>query len=183
MLWIIVMFLSALILTAPIHCIASIAETLIQTWWRHKLILISDELRVSASSAHCHFWMNCSFKELWVKKLKRVNVFFTVLSWLRRWFLLMIWTAEASSWRWQQDGPPEVWSSSCVCECECVCVCVCVSVCVCVCVCVCVSVRVREWVCVSVWVRAARLIVKRSRSRFKYPHDLISEWQRFTRVY
>ncbi len=31
--------------------------------------------------------------------------------------------------------------------------------------------------------RAARLIVKRSRSRFKYPHDLISEWQQFARVY
>ncbi len=30
--------------------------------------------------------------------------------------------------------------------------------------------------------RAARLIVKRSRSRFQYPHDLISEWQRFARV-
>ncbi len=36
-------FYQTLILTAPIHCRASIAETLIQTWWRHKLILISDE--------------------------------------------------------------------------------------------------------------------------------------------
>ncbi len=37
--WIIVMFLSALILTAPIHCRASIA-TFLQTRWRNKLILI-----------------------------------------------------------------------------------------------------------------------------------------------
>ncbi len=41
-----------------------------------------------------------------------------------------------------------------------------------------------SWKCgVRVLGRAARLIVKRSRSRFKYPDDLISEWQRFARVY
>ncbi len=49
-LWIIVMFLSdvwTLILTAPIHCRASIAETFLQIWWRNKLILILNGLRIS----------------------------------------------------------------------------------------------------------------------------------------
>ncbi len=41
-LWIIVMFLSALILTAPIHCRASIAEKFLQTCWRNKLIYILE---------------------------------------------------------------------------------------------------------------------------------------------
>jgi len=35
--WIIVMFLSALILTAPIHCRASVAERFFQIWRRNKL--------------------------------------------------------------------------------------------------------------------------------------------------
>ncbi len=51
---IIVMFLSdvwTLILTAPIHCRASIAEQVKECyispiWWRNKLILILDGLRV-----------------------------------------------------------------------------------------------------------------------------------------
>ncbi len=48
-LWIIVMFLSAvwtLILTAPIHCRASIAEQVMQ-WWRNELFYILDGLRLS----------------------------------------------------------------------------------------------------------------------------------------
>ncbi len=61
--WIIVMFLSAvwtLILTAPIHCRASIAEqvmnaTFLQIWWKNKLIYILDGLRVSTFSANVHF--------------------------------------------------------------------------------------------------------------------------------
>ncbi len=46
--WIIVIFLSAvwtLILTAPIHCRGCNA-TFLQIWWRNKLFLISDGLRV-----------------------------------------------------------------------------------------------------------------------------------------
>ncbi len=64
--WTIVMFLSAvwtLILTAPIHihCWDTDAVTFLQTWWRNKLILISDELRVNTFTAHFHFWVNYSF--------------------------------------------------------------------------------------------------------------------------
>ncbi len=64
-LWIIVMFLSAvwtLILTAPIHCRASIGEQVMKHyispnlfWWRSKLIYILDGRRVSTFSAIFHF--------------------------------------------------------------------------------------------------------------------------------
>ncbi len=37
-------------------------DTFLQTWWRNKLIYISDGLRVSTFSAHVHFWVNYSFK-------------------------------------------------------------------------------------------------------------------------
>ncbi len=50
--WIIVMFLSALILTAPIHYRGHIAEqvmscnaTFLQIWWRNKLLYILNGLR------------------------------------------------------------------------------------------------------------------------------------------
>ncbi len=65
--WIIVMFLSAvwtLILTAPIHCRGSIAETFLQIWWRNKLILIWDDLQVSTFTEVFSFLVNCSFNAL-----------------------------------------------------------------------------------------------------------------------
>ncbi len=63
--WIIVMFLSAvwtLILTAPIHCRASICEkwcnaTFLQIWWKTKIIYILDDLRMRKLS----FWLKYSF--------------------------------------------------------------------------------------------------------------------------
>ncbi len=56
-----------LILTAPIHCRASIGEQVMHCyispnlfWRRNKLIYILDGLRVSTFSANCHFWVNYS---------------------------------------------------------------------------------------------------------------------------
>ncbi len=37
------------------------SDAFLQTWWRNKLILISDELRVNTFTAHFHFWVNYSF--------------------------------------------------------------------------------------------------------------------------
>ncbi len=34
-------------------------DTFLQTWWRNKLILILEGLRVSEFSANVHFWVNC----------------------------------------------------------------------------------------------------------------------------
>ncbi len=39
-----------------------VGDTFLQTWWRHKLILISDDLRVSTFTANLHLWENNSFK-------------------------------------------------------------------------------------------------------------------------
>ncbi len=74
-LWIIVMFLSTvwtLILTAPIHCRASIGEQVMWwqispnlLWWRTKLFSILDALRQSIFSASFHFWVNYSFNK-WI---------------------------------------------------------------------------------------------------------------------
>ncbi len=63
--WIIVMFLSAvwtLILTAPIHCRASIDETLMQCYispnmMKNTFILILDGLRISTFSANFHVFV------------------------------------------------------------------------------------------------------------------------------
>ncbi len=66
------MFLSAvwtLILTAPIHCRASIGEEAVERyispnlfWWRNKLIYILGGLRLCTFSAKFHFWVNYSSK-------------------------------------------------------------------------------------------------------------------------
>ncbi len=53
-------FLSALILTAPIHCRASIDDgmTFLQIWWRNKLTLIL------IFHQNVHFWVDYSFKRV-----------------------------------------------------------------------------------------------------------------------
>ncbi len=71
-LWIIVMFLSAvwtLILTAPIHCRASIGEQVMQCYispnlylWRNKHLHLGWP--ESTFSAYLHFWVNYSFNLL-----------------------------------------------------------------------------------------------------------------------
>ncbi len=38
------------------------SDTFLQTWWRNKLILILDDLSLSTSSAHSHYWVHCLFK-------------------------------------------------------------------------------------------------------------------------
>ncbi len=54
-------FYQTLILTAPIHCRASIAETFLQTWWRNKLILISGWSEGEyIFSKNVNFEVNCS---------------------------------------------------------------------------------------------------------------------------
>ncbi len=62
-LWIIVMFLSAawnLILTAPIHCRAPIAETLMQCYISPNLMKKQTHLHLEwfEGWAHFHFWVN-----------------------------------------------------------------------------------------------------------------------------
>ncbi len=52
-------FYQTLILTAPIHCRASIAETLMQ---RHISTNLMKKQTHPDLSAQCHFWVNCSFK-------------------------------------------------------------------------------------------------------------------------
>ncbi len=71
-LWIIVMFLSAvwtLILTAPIHCRASIAETVMQCYISPNLMKKQTHLTLhlgwmSTCWANFHFWVNHSLKSV-----------------------------------------------------------------------------------------------------------------------
>ncbi len=72
MVWIIVMFLSAvwtLILTAPIHYRASISNAIsLQILWRNELIYILNGQRTSSTfSAHVHFWLNFPLKNVYTK--------------------------------------------------------------------------------------------------------------------
>ncbi len=52
------------------------SDAFLQTWWRHKLILISDDLRMRIFSADFHLWVNYI--------LKRWNKTNNILSW---WFI------------------------------------------------------------------------------------------------
>ncbi len=65
---IIVMFLSAVWTHSDgTHSLQSIyywdwcRDTLLQIWWRHKLILILEGLKVRTLSANVYFWVNYSF--------------------------------------------------------------------------------------------------------------------------
>ncbi len=81
--WIIVMFLSAvwtLIPTAPIHCRASTDEQVMQCnfypnlfRWRNKRISILDDLRVWTFSTNVHFWVNYIFKSQGVNTLETLD--------------------------------------------------------------------------------------------------------------
>ncbi len=88
-------FLSAvwtLILTAPIHCRASIAKTVMWCYippnmMKKQLILILDGLRMSTFSALFHFWLNYSYNVSRSSRTKRI-CFHTVV------FLHTVFTGE-----------------------------------------------------------------------------------------
>ncbi len=66
-------FYQSLILTAPIHCRASIADkwciaTFLQIWWRNKLILILDVMSVSPFSANIIF-----LRELFLERIQNIS--------------------------------------------------------------------------------------------------------------
>ncbi len=89
--WIIVMFLSDSHSDGT-HSLQRhwCSDAFLQTWWRNKLILILDGLRVSTFTAHFHFWVNYSFKEwlsvellflllrnCWLINLKKIYTFWS----------------------------------------------------------------------------------------------------------
>ncbi len=61
-------------------------DTFLQIWWRNKLILISDGLRVSTFSAHFNFCVNYSFSLhctlVWVILLEIMNFKSVISRWL-----------------------------------------------------------------------------------------------------
>ncbi len=80
-LWIIVMFLSTLILTAPIHCRASIAETLMQCYTRNKLIYILRtfmfEWTIPLKPSNSHYCTFVRFSNTFCIQSKFVMLWFT----------------------------------------------------------------------------------------------------------
>ncbi len=70
-LWIIVMFLSALILTAPIHCRASIAETLMQ-WLISKIFSQLIFRKYGIFPVNMSSWQ--SYVELFLDRVKHVKL-------------------------------------------------------------------------------------------------------------
>ncbi len=79
--WIIVMFLSTLILTAPIHCRASIAETLMQCYTRNKLIYILRtfmfEWTIPLKPSNSHYCTFVRFSNTFCFQSKFVMLWFT----------------------------------------------------------------------------------------------------------
>ncbi len=63
--------------------------TFLQTWWRNKLILISDSLRVSGFSTNINFWVNCCFNSY----LNKANFDVYATNYLR-----ICWRASSSNY-------------------------------------------------------------------------------------
>ncbi len=60
-----------------IHC----WDTFLQTWWRNKLILILDDLRVRIFSYNCNLWVNysfgrCQMHKYYLRPVSAVSVFY-----------------------------------------------------------------------------------------------------------
>jgi len=91
--------------------------TFLQIWWKNKLILILDGLRVRIFSEDLHVVANYSFNTI----VKRQGTDVCI-----------------------QDTTGVC---LCVCVCVCVCVCLCACACLCVCVCVCVCVCSSPCIC------------------------------------